>query len=104
MTDGSPSDALVIFGITGDLAHHKTFPALYRLERHMLLEVPVISSGRTGWSDADLRAQARAQGWPVHDFRSGRRATLIALPTAAGAGAIAGGIAAGVALRRRSRG
>jgi HAD superfamily hydrolase (TIGR01490 family) len=54
--------------------------------------------------DADLRAQARAQGWPVHDFRSGRRATLIALPAAAGAGAIAGGIAAGVALRRRARG
>ena len=54
--------------------------------------------------DSDLRAQARAQGWPVHDFRSGRRATLIALPAAAGAGAIAGGIAAGIALRRRTRG
>jgi len=54
--------------------------------------------------DADLRAQARAQGWPVHDFRSGRRATLIALPAAAGAGAIVGGIAAGVALHRRARG
>jgi hypothetical protein len=53
--------------------------------------------------DADLRARARAQGWPVHDFRSGRRATLIALPVAAGAGALAGGIAAGVALHRRAR-
>src|SRR6266705_3977116 len=37
--------------------------------------------------DADLRAQARAQGWPVHDFRSGRRATLIALPAPAPAAA-----------------
>jgi len=52
--------------------------------------------------DADLRSHARALGWPVHDFRSGRRATLIALPAAAGAGAIAGGIAAGIALRRRA--
>jgi hypothetical protein len=51
--------------------------------------------------DAELRAEARANDWPVHDFRSGRKATMIALPTAAGAGAIAGGIAAGLALRRR---
>jgi len=51
--------------------------------------------------DAALRAEARANNWPVHDFRSGRRATLVALPAAAGAGAVAGGIAAGLALRRR---
>src|SRR5262249_60433290 len=50
--------------------------------------------------DSRLRAQARAHGWPVHDFRSGRKATLVALPTAAGAGAVAGGVAAGVAPRR----
>src|SRR5690348_14194905 len=51
--------------------------------------------------DAELRAEARANHWPVHDFRSGRKATLIALPTAAGAGAVAVGIVAGLALRRR---
>ena len=51
--------------------------------------------------DAELRAEARTNHWPVHDFRSGRKATLIALPTAAGAGAVAGGIVAGLALRRR---
>jgi len=51
--------------------------------------------------DAELRAEARANHWPVHDFRSGRKATLIALPTAAGAGAVAGGIVAVLALRRR---
>jgi HAD superfamily hydrolase (TIGR01490 family) len=51
--------------------------------------------------DAALRAEARASNWPVHDFRSGRKATLAALPVAAGAGALAGGIAAGLALRRR---
>lgn len=51
--------------------------------------------------DSRLLAEAREQGWPVHDFRSGRRATLIALPLAAGLGAVAGGIVAGVALKRR---
>jgi HAD superfamily hydrolase (TIGR01490 family) len=51
--------------------------------------------------DAELRAEARVNNWPVHDFRSGRKATMIALPTAVGAGAVAGGIVAGVALRRR---
>ena len=51
--------------------------------------------------DSRLLAEARQQGWPVHDFRSGRRATLIALPLAAGLGALAGGIVVGVALKRR---
>lgn len=51
--------------------------------------------------DSDLRARARREGWPVHDFRTGRRATLIALPVAAGAGAVAGGLVAGAAIRRK---
>jgi HAD superfamily hydrolase (TIGR01490 family) len=51
--------------------------------------------------DSRLLAEARQRGWPVHDFRSGRRATLIALPVAAGLGALAGGIVAAAALKRR---
>jgi hypothetical protein len=51
--------------------------------------------------DLGLRAEARSRGWPVYDFRSGRRVTMIALPIAAGAGALAGGMAAGAALQRR---
>jgi len=51
--------------------------------------------------DGDLLRQARTRSWPVYEFRSGRRATMIALPMAAGAGAIAGGTAAAVALKRR---
>jgi len=51
--------------------------------------------------DAGLLKQARGRNWPVYDFRSGRRATMIALPIAAGVGAAAGGMAAGWALRRR---
>jgi HAD superfamily hydrolase (TIGR01490 family) len=50
--------------------------------------------------DSDLLRTARDRGWPVHEFRSARRATMMALPLA-GAGAVAGGMAAGYALRRR---
>jgi len=53
--------------------------------------------------DAQLRAVARQRGWPIHDFRRGRRATMIALPVAAAAGVAAGGIAAGIAVRRYRR-
>jgi len=51
--------------------------------------------------DSELRARARDLNWPIHDFRTGRRATMIALPVAAGAGAVAGALAAGLAVRRR---
>jgi HAD superfamily hydrolase (TIGR01490 family) len=53
--------------------------------------------------DSELRDHARNHEWPVHDFRTGRKVTMIALPAAAGAGALAGGVAAGVALRRHYR-
>ncbi len=53
--------------------------------------------------DQELLAVARSMSWPVHDFRSGRRATMIALPVAAGAGAVAGGVAAGAAIAPRAR-
>jgi HAD superfamily hydrolase (TIGR01490 family) len=53
--------------------------------------------------DAELREHARMNGWEIKDFRTGRRATMIGLPIAAGAGAVAGGIAAGIALRRHYR-
>jgi HAD superfamily hydrolase (TIGR01490 family) len=51
--------------------------------------------------DAELRTEARRRGWPVHDFRAARRATTVALPIAAAAGAVVGGTVAGVALHRR---
>jgi HAD superfamily hydrolase (TIGR01490 family) len=51
--------------------------------------------------DAELLAVARARNWPIHEFRTGRRSTIIGLPVAAGAGALAGGITAGLAIRRR---
>jgi len=50
--------------------------------------------------DPQLRALAKERGWPIHDFRKGRRATIIAIPVAAGAGVMAGGLAAGIAVRK----
>ena len=41
-TSTKEADALVIFGITGDLARKMTFRSLYRLERRGCLNVPVI--------------------------------------------------------------
>ena len=51
--------------------------------------------------DRPLREQARASGWDVRDFRTGRKAAKVGVPAAAGAGALAGSIVAGLALRRR---
>jgi glucose-6-phosphate 1-dehydrogenase len=56
---GTRGDALVIFGITGDLAKKMTLKALYDLTENGTLEVPVIGVGRTEWSDHDLRQHAR---------------------------------------------
>lgn len=48
------SDALVMFGASGDLAKKKLFPALYRLTRRGLLGVPVTGVAIDDWTDADL--------------------------------------------------
>jgi glucose-6-phosphate 1-dehydrogenase len=53
------SDALVAFGITGDLARKMTFRSLYRLERRKLLNCPVIGVAADDWSVERLRAHAR---------------------------------------------
>ncbi|MFI0423307.1 HAD family hydrolase [Spongiactinospora sp. 9N601] len=53
--------------------------------------------------DGELREHARHHGWTIHDYRTGRKATMIGLPIAAAAGALAGGVAAAIALRRHYR-
>ena len=37
------SDALVLFGVTGDLAHKMIFPALYEMAQRGALRVPVLA-------------------------------------------------------------
>jgi len=44
------SDALVIFGVTGDLAHKMIFPALYAMVKKCVLRVPVIGVAFPKWS------------------------------------------------------
>ena len=54
----TPSDALVIFGVTGDLVHKMIFPALYALAKRGVLGVPVVGVAAPQWSPAQLRAHA----------------------------------------------
>ncbi len=53
------ADALVIFGITGDLAKKKTFRALYRLEKRGMLNCPIFGVARQEWADGDLKEHVR---------------------------------------------
>jgi glucose-6-phosphate 1-dehydrogenase len=48
------SDALVLFGVTGDLAHKKIFPALYGMVKRGTLRVPVIGVASSTLSLAQL--------------------------------------------------
>jgi glucose-6-phosphate 1-dehydrogenase len=50
----SDSDALVVFGATGDLAHKMIFPALYAMATRGALTVPIIGVARRKWSSAKL--------------------------------------------------
>ena len=47
---GADADALVVFGITGDLARRSTLPALYDLTQQGILGCPVIGVGRRALS------------------------------------------------------
>jgi len=53
------SDALVLFGITGDLAYKKIFPALYAMARRGSLNFPVVGVARSAWTREQLHARAR---------------------------------------------
>jgi glucose-6-phosphate 1-dehydrogenase len=57
-TDASPADALVLFGATGDLAHKKLLPALYRLAAANRLDLPVLGVANSKWDDDALRHYA----------------------------------------------
>lgn len=63
---GIESDALVIFGITGDLAFKKIIPAVYSLMRRGRLDCPVLGVAREDWTRERLceriHASLRAHG------------------------------------------
>ena len=54
-------DALVLFGITGDLAKKKLFPAVYHMVREGSLgkDVPVVGVSSSEWSTEELVERAR---------------------------------------------
>lgn len=66
------TDALVIFGITGDLAKKMTFRALYRLELRNKLDCPVVGVGRNqDWHHETMKQRAEeAIRGSVNDFDS----------------------------------
>jgi glucose-6-phosphate 1-dehydrogenase len=53
------SDALVFFGVTGDLAYKQIFPALQSMIKHGHLNIPVIGVAGRPWSTDQLRAHVR---------------------------------------------
>ena len=53
--------------------------------------------------DPRLLEHAEEQDWQIRDYRTGRRAARMGLLGAAGAGATAGAVATGLAVRRRLR-
>jgi glucose-6-phosphate 1-dehydrogenase len=55
----APSDALVFFGATGDLAYKKIFPSLQAMLKRGHLDVPVIGVAKAGWSLEQFQARAR---------------------------------------------
>ncbi len=55
---GPPADALVVFGLTGDLGRRMTLPALYRLTAQGLLTCPVIGVGRRPLREDEFLARA----------------------------------------------
>ncbi|WP_260705447.1 glucose-6-phosphate dehydrogenase [Edaphobacter flagellatus] len=54
-----PSDALVFFGATGDLAYKKIFPSLQAMIKRGHLNVPVIGVAKAGWNLDQLKARAK---------------------------------------------
>jgi glucose-6-phosphate 1-dehydrogenase len=55
-----PSDALVVFGATGDLAHKQIFPALYAMSKRGALNVPVFGIASSALSREQLCVRVKA--------------------------------------------
>jgi glucose-6-phosphate 1-dehydrogenase len=60
LDDGADrSDALVLFGASGDLARKQIFPALYAMAKRGVLNVPVIGVAYSNWNLEHLQARLR---------------------------------------------
>ncbi len=75
-----PSDALVFFGATGDLAYKQIFPALQALVTRGALDVPIVGVAFSGWSIDQLRERARqslAERGPVDEAEFEKLSSLL---------------------------
>jgi len=68
MAANTASDALVLFGASGDLAHKKIFPALYAMCRRGRLDIPVVGVARSKWQLPDFVNHARDAVCKQDDF------------------------------------
>ncbi len=69
-------------------------------------DVPMLSVVGTAVAvnpDGQLRDVARRRGWQIRDFRTARKAARIGVPSVLGAGALAGAVVGGMAVRRKLR-
>ncbi|MFF0817897.1 HAD family hydrolase [Rhodococcus sp. NPDC003318] len=67
-------------------------------------DVPMLSLVGTAVAinpDADLKEVARNRGWEIRDFRTGRKAAKIGVPTALALGALGGALGAALSRKRR---
>ena len=71
-----PSDALVLFGVTGDLAYKKIFPALLAMARRGHLTFPIVGVARSGSNRDKLVARAKASVTEYGGFDTEAFATL----------------------------
>jgi HAD superfamily hydrolase (TIGR01490 family) len=69
-------------------------------------DVPMLSAVGHGVAvnpDASLRREARERGWDIRDFRTGRKAAKVAVPSTIAAGVAVGAVSAALAVRRRKQ-
>jgi glucose-6-phosphate 1-dehydrogenase len=67
------SDALVLFGVTGDLAHKMIFPALYAMAKRGVLTIPIIGVAFPKWSLEQLHTRVKdslQQSGGINDTRA----------------------------------
>ncbi|MCW2672480.1 MAG: hypothetical protein JWP14_1069 [Frankiales bacterium] len=67
-------------------------------------DIPMLSTVGRGVAinpDSGLRSAARANGWEIRDFRTGRKAAMVGVPATAGTGLAVAAVLGGLELRRR---
>lgn len=75
----APSDALVFFGATGDLAYKKIFPALLSLVKRGRLKAPVIGVAKSNWTLDQLVERAKASVTEAGSYDEAAFASLVKL-------------------------